>query len=198
MEAYLAGSGLSHTILQPTAFMETHAHMLVGVPILEKGKVALFGRGETPRNFVAAADVADFAVLALRDPSLAGETLAVGGPEDLTHMDVVRLYERLAGRAAKSFTFRSRRSRRIRSCGSSIRARARCSNRSSSRRLPTSALTRRPFSTASGSRSGDSRSGRRTACEARRGPPRVEGYPLPSRAARQGARWRSGLPFGHL
>lgn len=39
------------------------------------------GAGKTLRNFVAAADVADFAVLALGDPSLAGETLAVGGPE---------------------------------------------------------------------------------------------------------------------
>ncbi|MEZ4594862.1 MAG: NmrA family NAD(P)-binding protein [Chloroflexota bacterium] len=54
VEQYLQHSGLAHTILRPTAFMESHAHMLIGQPILEKGKVTLFGRRENPRNFVAA------------------------------------------------------------------------------------------------------------------------------------------------
>jgi uncharacterized protein YbjT (DUF2867 family) len=101
VERYLAASGLSHTIVRPTAFMDFHAHVLIGKPVLAKGKVVRFGRGEQPRNFVAADDVAQFIVLAVRDESLAGETVDVGGPENLTHLDVVRLYERIGGRPAK-------------------------------------------------------------------------------------------------
>ena len=101
VEQYLQHSGLAHTILRPTAFMESHAHMLIGQPILETGKVQLFGRGENPRNFVAAQDVAQFAVLALTTPQMAGEIIEIGGPENWTNMEVVRLYERLAGKQAK-------------------------------------------------------------------------------------------------
>lgn len=101
VEQYLQHSGLTHTILRPTAFMESHAHMLIGQPILETGKVTLFGRGENARNFVAAEDVAQFAVLALTVPQMAGATVDIGGPENWTNMEVVRLYERLAWKKAK-------------------------------------------------------------------------------------------------
>ena len=101
VEQYLQHSGLAHTILRPTAFMDSHAHMLIGQPILETGKVQLFGRGENPRNFVAAQDVAQFAVLALTTPQMAGEIVEIGGPENWTNLEVVRLYERLAGKQAK-------------------------------------------------------------------------------------------------
>ncbi|MBK7895596.1 MAG: SDR family oxidoreductase [Anaerolineaceae bacterium] len=101
VEQYLQHSGLAHTILRPTAFMESHAHMLIGQPILETGKVSLFGQGENPRNFVAAQDVAQFAVLSLTMPQMAGAIIDIGGPENWTNMEVVRLYERLSGKQAK-------------------------------------------------------------------------------------------------
>jgi uncharacterized protein YbjT (DUF2867 family) len=100
-EAYLKASGLAYTILQPTAFMEAHAHALLGEPVIKRGKVALFGRGEAPRNFVAADDVAQIAALVLRDPSFVGQTITIGGPGNYSNMDVVRLYERFAGRKAR-------------------------------------------------------------------------------------------------
>jgi uncharacterized protein YbjT (DUF2867 family) len=101
VENYLRASGLSYAILRPTAFMESHAERFIGLPILETGKVSLFGPGQFPRNFVAAADVAKIAVLALSDESLHGQTINIGGPENPTNMDVVRLYEQVAGRPAK-------------------------------------------------------------------------------------------------
>ena len=61
----------------------------------------LFGQGENPRNFVAAADVAYFAVRALLEPDLAGEVLEIGGPENLTNMQVVRLFEEIAGKKSQ-------------------------------------------------------------------------------------------------
>jgi NADH dehydrogenase len=101
VEEHLKASGLTWTIVRPTAFMEVHAHLLIGAPILAKGKVVMFGRGEQPRNFVAAEDVAAVIQLALRDGSLRGRTIDVGGPEDLTGMEVVRLYERTRGAPAR-------------------------------------------------------------------------------------------------
>ena len=100
VEDYLKASPLGYTILRPTAFMETHAHMLIGEPILRNGRTILFGRGNQPRNF-AAADVARIAELAPMDPSLKGQTVDVGGPTNPTSMDVVRLYERASGRTAR-------------------------------------------------------------------------------------------------
>ncbi len=101
VEQYLQAVGLSYTILRPTFFMESHAEMLIGQPIMEKGKVSLFGRGQNPRNFIAADDVSRFAVMALEDERLNGRIIDIGGPENLTNMEVVRLYEKLAGRQAK-------------------------------------------------------------------------------------------------
>jgi uncharacterized protein YbjT (DUF2867 family) len=100
VERDLKASGIPCTILRPTAFMDFHAHVLIGKPILETGRVVLIGRGEQPRNFVAADDVAQLVVLALSGGSLIGETVDIGGPENLTAMDVVRLYERLTSRRA--------------------------------------------------------------------------------------------------
>jgi uncharacterized protein YbjT (DUF2867 family) len=101
IERYLAESGLSHTIVRPTAFMEVYAYQLIGKAILAGKRVVLFGRGRNPRNFVAAEDVAKVVVGALRIPSLRGETIEIGGPENLTAHQVVETFERVTGRKAK-------------------------------------------------------------------------------------------------
>lgn len=101
VEQYLKASGLAYTILRPTAFMDLHAHVLIGKAILDKGKVVLFGHGDRPRNFVAASDVAQVAFLVVGDPSLANQTIDIGGPENLSNNDVVRLYERRRGSPAR-------------------------------------------------------------------------------------------------
>ncbi|HKO69184.1 MAG TPA: SDR family oxidoreductase [Burkholderiaceae bacterium] len=101
IEQYVRASGLNYTILRPTAFMDFHAHVLMGKPVLAGKKLVMFGEGEKLRNFVAASDVAALAVRALQDDALAGESIDIGGPENLTDMDVVRTYERVSGRKAK-------------------------------------------------------------------------------------------------
>ena len=101
VERHLRASGLSYTILRPTAFMDFHAHVLIGMPVITGKKVMLFGAGKRPRNFVAASDVAQLAVRALHDSSLANETIDIGGPENLSSVDVVGIYEGIAGRKAK-------------------------------------------------------------------------------------------------
>lgn len=101
VEQYLQASGLNFTILRPTAFMETHAHTMIGQPILETGKVTLFGQGNSPRNFVAVDDVAAYALLALKGEIASGQTIEIGTPENWTNNKVAAMYEKLAGRKAK-------------------------------------------------------------------------------------------------
>lgn len=100
VEQHLRSSGLSHTIVRPTAFVDFHAHVLIGEPVLAGRRVILFGPGERPRNYVAARDVARLVVRAVFDSQLAGRTITIGSARDLSPMDVVRIYERRAGRPA--------------------------------------------------------------------------------------------------
>ncbi|HEY7832428.1 MAG TPA: SDR family oxidoreductase [Ktedonobacterales bacterium] len=98
-EEHLRASGLSYTILRPTAFMELWA-TIIGDPIARRGKALIFGRGTNPINWVAAQDVAHLAHIALDDARARGQVIAIGGPENLSLAQVVALCERAVGRAA--------------------------------------------------------------------------------------------------
>lgn len=99
VEAHLRASGVGFTILRPAAFIEMHAHELLGKRFLERGRAMVIGHGTTPRSFMAVDDVASVVVRALDDPALAGRTAEIGGPENLSDLDVVAVYARVAGRA---------------------------------------------------------------------------------------------------
>jgi uncharacterized protein YbjT (DUF2867 family) len=98
-EEYLRASGLSYTILRPTAFMELWTE-LVGQPIVRQGKALIFGRGANPNNFVAVDDVVRYALLAIDDPRARGRAIEIGGPENLTLLQFAATIERVTGRAA--------------------------------------------------------------------------------------------------
>lgn len=99
-EQYLKASGMSYTILRAAAFMEFWGAM-VGEPILKSGKTTIFGSGNNPINFVSAADVAAFAVIALESINARNQTINVGGPENLTLNQVAELFEKVGGKPAK-------------------------------------------------------------------------------------------------
>ena len=101
VERYLQDSGMTYTIVRPTAFMDTHAYMLIGKAVIEGKRVMLTGKGRNPRNMVASQDVAKVVVGALRIPSLRGEIIDVGGPQNVSGHDVVEIFERVSGRKAK-------------------------------------------------------------------------------------------------
>jgi NADH dehydrogenase len=100
-EQHLKASGMSYTIIRPTMFMETHAHLLLGRSILEKGSATIFGSGEQKVNFVAAGDVARLVIRVLGDARARDTTIEIGGPENLSRNEVAALYGRLAGREPK-------------------------------------------------------------------------------------------------
>jgi len=97
IEEYLKASRLSYTILRPSWYMEQNVHLFNGKSILEKGKTSLLGKGTKLRNFVAARDVAQFAVRALLDPKLKNRTVDIGGPQNVTNDQVAQLYGKIAG-----------------------------------------------------------------------------------------------------
>lgn len=82
-EQLVIASGLQWTVLRPTVYLETWIGFL-GDMIAGKRALTLFGRGDNPINFVSADDVAALAVQAALAPGLAGATLEIGGPEDVT------------------------------------------------------------------------------------------------------------------
>jgi uncharacterized protein YbjT (DUF2867 family) len=98
VEQHLARSALAHAILRPSAFMEWHAHEFNGKAVLAKGRTVLLGDGTKRRNFIAAGDVALFAVDALTTSALLQRTVELGGPGNFTDDDVARLYARMANR----------------------------------------------------------------------------------------------------
>lgn len=101
VERHLKDSGLTYTIVRPTAFMDMHAYELIGKSVIAGKRAMLTGKGSNLRNFVASEDVAKVVVGALRVPSLRGETIEVGGPENLSSRDVVSTFEKVSGRKAK-------------------------------------------------------------------------------------------------
>lgn len=101
MENYLKASGLSYTILRPSAFMEHHVHNLLGATILTTGKTTIYGAGNNPNNFIAGVDIARFAVLALTDTRLKNRSIDVGGPDNVTKNQIAEMYGRFSGKTPK-------------------------------------------------------------------------------------------------
>ncbi len=101
IEQAVGASGMVCAILRPTAFMEHHVHEFNGLNVLTKGKAQLVGAGSKKRNFIAATDVAQFAVRALLDDPLPFTRLDIGGPDHASNLEVAALYARLAGKPLK-------------------------------------------------------------------------------------------------
>lgn len=78
-EEALRASGLSWTIVRPTAYLETWLG-IIGGPLVKSGTARIFGRGQSPINFVSARDVARVVELAILDPSLRQSAIEVPDP----------------------------------------------------------------------------------------------------------------------
>jgi uncharacterized protein YbjT (DUF2867 family) len=97
-EQDLRASGLEWTIVRPTSYLETWVQVLC-LPLVQKGKTQVFGRGDTPINFVSVQEVATTVELAVVDPALRGRAIEVAGPEDLTMNELIERYRQDPGHA---------------------------------------------------------------------------------------------------
>ncbi|MFI5129083.1 MAG: SDR family oxidoreductase [Chitinophagales bacterium] len=97
VEKHLTGSGLNYTILQPTFFMEVWLSPMLGFDY-PNSKAAIYGEGKNKISWIAIKDVASFAVASLDNPAAKNRIVELGGPEALSPLDVVNIFERKKGK----------------------------------------------------------------------------------------------------
>lgn len=94
----LAESGMRFTILACNYFMEIWLSPALGFDFVQR-KVVLFGDGRSLLTWVSYRDVAEFAVRAHLTRKVRDQTLDVGGPQDLSPLEVARIFEELSGKS---------------------------------------------------------------------------------------------------
>ena len=98
VEARLRASGMEYTILQPGSFMEVWFSPRLGFDVAG-GSAVVYGDGTRPLTWISERDVVSFAVWALAAGAARNATLDLGGPAALSQLDVVAIFERLAGKS---------------------------------------------------------------------------------------------------
>jgi len=92
VESYLQNSELIYTILRPGCFMELWFSAAVGFDA-PNGKVNTCGSGANPLAYISFKDVAKFAVESISNPAAKNAVLELGGPQNLSQLDAVRIFE---------------------------------------------------------------------------------------------------------
>jgi uncharacterized protein YbjT (DUF2867 family) len=92
VELHLQKSGLTYTILRPSYFMELWLSAAVGFDALN-GKVNTCGTGTNVLAYISFKDVAKFAVESISNRAAKNATLELGGPQNLSQLDVVKIFE---------------------------------------------------------------------------------------------------------
>jgi uncharacterized protein YbjT (DUF2867 family) len=97
IERALAESDLAWTVLQANYFMEVWLSPALGFDHTN-ARARVFGPGDQPLAWVSLHDVAGFAVQALDTAATHHRLVAVGGPENLSPLDVIGTFEQVTGR----------------------------------------------------------------------------------------------------
>jgi len=92
VERHLQKSGLTYTILRPGCFMELWLSAAVGFDA-PNGKVNTCGSGANHLAYISYKDVAKFAVESISNPAAKNEVLELGGPQNLSQLDAVKIFE---------------------------------------------------------------------------------------------------------
>lgn len=90
-------AGMNFTTIQASWFMDVWLTPRMGFDY-GAGTARIYGPGTAPITWVASADVAEMCVLALEHSTAERRVLEFGGPEPISPLEVVRRFERLAGR----------------------------------------------------------------------------------------------------
>ena len=97
VEKYLKESGLTCTILRPSFFSEVWLGPAVGFDY-PNAKVQIFGTGTAPISWISYKDVAQFLVASLDNPAARNIDIPLGGPQSLSPLQVVQIFEQLTGK----------------------------------------------------------------------------------------------------
>ena len=97
VEQRLHDGGMAHTVLRPTFFMDVWLSSMVGFDTAN-ARAQVYGSGTNPISWIALGDVAELAAKAVETPAARNSTFELGGPEALSPLEVVRIFEDVGGR----------------------------------------------------------------------------------------------------
>ncbi|MBL7862720.1 MAG: SDR family oxidoreductase [Cyclobacteriaceae bacterium] len=97
VENKLLASKMTFTILQPTFFAEAWLSPAVGFDF-PNAKATIYGEGKNKISWIAIQDVAAFAVGSVDNPATKNKIFELGGPEALSPLEVVTLFEKAGGK----------------------------------------------------------------------------------------------------
>lgn len=98
VEHALKESGLTYSILRPSCFMEVWLTAAVGFDVAN-AQVQLCGDGTKPISYISFKDIAQFISDCVSNPSAKNVVLELGGPDKLSQLDAVRIFEEVTGRS---------------------------------------------------------------------------------------------------
>lgn len=96
VERHLKGSGLFYTILRPTFYMEVWLSPIGGFNYAN-ARATIYGEGRNSISWLSFYDVARFALMCVDSVSARNATFEVGGPEALSPLEVVKIFEDVSG-----------------------------------------------------------------------------------------------------
>ena len=97
VEQHLKQSGLEYTILRPTFFMEVWLSEALGFDA-RNARAQIYGSGRNKISWISYHDVARFAVACVNNPEARNAVIELGGPEALSPLEVVQIFEAAGGR----------------------------------------------------------------------------------------------------
>ncbi len=92
VEEHLMASGLTYTVLQASYFMEVWLSPALGFDY-PNASARIYGAGLNGLSWISFKDVAQFAVASLDNPAGRNAIVEVGGPQVLSPLEVVRIFE---------------------------------------------------------------------------------------------------------
>ncbi len=97
-EHWLIESGMHYTILAANYFMEIWLSPALGFDHRNR-KAVIFGDGRAPMSWISYRDVAEFAMRSHHTMGARDRILEIGGPQNLSPLDVVQIFEQVSGAA---------------------------------------------------------------------------------------------------
>jgi NADH dehydrogenase len=97
VEEIVKESGVSWVAIRSSAFMDVWTGVLFGNAEKPAPVATIFGRGNLVCNFIAIEDVVSFLLAVLRDPAVQNEVIDIGGPSEVTLVQLSQPIQRAMG-----------------------------------------------------------------------------------------------------
>lgn len=96
VEQRLMAIGMPYTILRPSYFIEFWFSPLAGFDFANH-QARIYGTGKNPISWISFIDVARFAVMAIDAPAARNLALELGGPDQLSPNQAIKIFENASG-----------------------------------------------------------------------------------------------------